>query len=135
MKLKFDPNLEYQQKAISAVVNVFDGQTIEGSDLGFEIGSAKKGELDLMDLGVGNRLEISDEKILENIKKIQKRKSSNIKREDRAGKLQGRNFSVEMEQEPGKPMYTCVPSTNYTKNTGLKSLLSLCLLLPFGKGF
>jgi len=102
MKLKFDPNLEYQQKAISAVVNVFDGQTIEGSDLGFEIGSAKKGELDLMDLGVGNRLEISDEKILENIKKIQKRKSSNIKREDRAGKLQGRNFSVEMETGTGK---------------------------------
>ena len=102
MKLKFDPNLEYQQDAINAVVDVFDGQAIENSDLGFEIDNAKKDELDLTDMGVGNQLEISDEKILENIKKIQKRKSSKIKKEDRVGELQGRNFSVEMETGTGK---------------------------------
>jgi len=102
MKLKFDPNLEFQLEAINAVVDVFNGQAIESSDLGFEIDSAKKGEFDFTDMGVGNLLEISNEKILENIKKIQKRKSSNIKREDRVGELQGRNFSVEMETGTGK---------------------------------
>lgn len=102
MRLKFDPNLEYQQEAINAVVDVFDGQAIEGSDLGFEISSVKKDEFGFTDMGVGNRLDIPDEKILENIKKIQKRKTNNIKKEDRIGELLGRNFSVEMETGTGK---------------------------------
>lgn len=32
MKLTFEPNLEYQQEAIRAVVGLFEGQTLEDSD-------------------------------------------------------------------------------------------------------
>lgn len=102
MKLKFDPNLEYQLEAINAVVDVFDGQSIKGSDLGFEIDNVSSGELDLAEVGMGNRLEISDEKILENVRKVQQRESSSIQAKDRVNKLQGYNFSVEMETGTGK---------------------------------
>lgn len=33
MKLTFEPNLSYQQEAIQAVVNLFEGQTLEDSDV------------------------------------------------------------------------------------------------------
>ena len=32
MKLKFDPNQQYQLDAVDAVVGVFDGQPLSGSD-------------------------------------------------------------------------------------------------------
>ncbi len=33
MKLKFDPNQQYQLNAVNAVVSVFDGQPLTGSGL------------------------------------------------------------------------------------------------------
>ena len=35
MKLKFDPNQQYQLDAVNAVVGIFDGQPLSGSD--FEV--------------------------------------------------------------------------------------------------
>ncbi|MEX2410141.1 MAG: DEAD/DEAH box helicase family protein, partial [Candidatus Paceibacterota bacterium] len=72
MKLKFDSNLEYQQDAIKSVVDLFDGQFINSSDIGFEINNEKSKDFGFSDLGVGNSLEISDEKLLENLQEIQK---------------------------------------------------------------
>ena len=126
MKLKFDPNLEYQLEAIKAVVDVFDGQSIQGSELGFEIDNVNRGEFGFTDMGVGNQLEITDEAIFKNIRKMQKRNKIADKAElkddvllkENGGKLltgsgkgialetkslkYGRNFSVEMETGTGK---------------------------------
>lgn len=52
MKLKFDPKLDYQQQAIHAVVNVFDGQPIVQSS--FEINTTAGSNLALSELGIGN---------------------------------------------------------------------------------
>ncbi|MEL7672015.1 DEAD/DEAH box helicase family protein [Methanobacterium sp.] len=68
MKLKFNPNLEYQDDAISAVVNLFEGQNSIQSF--FTVPGAQVSLLD-SGQGIGNRLEISEEDILENLKKIQ----------------------------------------------------------------
>nr|WP_243687936.1 hypothetical protein [Methanobacterium formicicum] len=66
MKLKFDPNLEYQDEAISAIVDLFEGQNSMQSYFtvpGVQVGLYDAGQ------GIGNRLEISNDDILENLKK------------------------------------------------------------------
>ena len=65
MKLKFDPSLEYQQQAIDAIVGVFAGQSIVQSH--FEINAATDDGMQLSDLGVGNRITLTDEQLLANV--------------------------------------------------------------------
>lgn len=95
MKLHFDSNQNYQLEAIKAITNIFEGQPLSGGDFEFSVSSA--GAL-LSENGLGNRLTISKEQILENVKSIQQR--NEIK--DKISELQGMNFSVEMETGTGK---------------------------------
>lgn len=97
MKLKFDPNQEYQVKAIQAVVDVFDGQELDTGDLGFSIRPVSGG-LDFGEMGAGNQLTVSSETILENVRHVQERNGVAEKVEE----LQGMHFSVEMETGTGK---------------------------------
>ena len=55
MKLKFDPSLQYQQDAINAVVNVFNGQPFVQTDA-MAFRSLQIGGLFQTELGMGNRL-------------------------------------------------------------------------------
>lgn len=98
MKLKFDPNLEYQDFAISSALDLFKGQTPAQSNFtvlsyGAQVGLFDAGQ------GIGNRLELIDEEILENLKQVQLRnglplsEDLNIKRLD---------FDIEMETGTGK---------------------------------
>ena len=68
MKLTFESNLAYQQKAIQAVVNLFEGQALEYSDYQYNLDEA--GTLDLI-AGIGNKLILSEEQILANLQKVQ----------------------------------------------------------------
>ena len=96
MKLKFDPSLEYQQDAINAVVNVFNGQPyVQTGAMAFQ--SLQIGGLFQSELGMGNQLVLPDEDILKNVHKIQE--ANAIKKVDT---LQGRDFSIEMETGTGK---------------------------------
>ncbi|WP_222597094.1 DEAD/DEAH box helicase family protein [Chitinophaga pinensis] len=95
MKLHFDSNQEYQLDAIKAITDIFEGQPVSGSD--FEFSYSLVGSL-LSENGSGNRLLLSEEQILENVKNIQQR--NQIK--DSVQDLQGMNFSVEMETGTGK---------------------------------
>jgi type III restriction enzyme len=90
MKLHFDSNQEYQLDAIKAITDIFEGQPLSGGDFEFSVSSA--GAL-LSENGLGNRLTLSEEQILENVKFIQQR--NEIK--EKVSELQGMNFSVEME--------------------------------------
>lgn len=96
MRLKFDPTLQYQQDAINAVVDIFDGQPITQSS--FEI-SQTTGALGLVqtELAVGNAIRLDDEKILENVRAVQERNEIEMD-----SQLQGMEFSVEMETGTGK---------------------------------
>ncbi|MFH1288040.1 MAG: DEAD/DEAH box helicase family protein [bacterium] len=94
MKLHFDPNQQYQLDAINSIVNIFEGQPLTQSDFGF---SFQPESCLLNEVGVGNRLSISEEQILKNIQAVQK--TNGIAESE---KLDGLNFSVEMETGTGK---------------------------------
>lgn len=95
MKLKFDPNLEFQIDAINAMVDVFDGQPLSGGDL--EIGFKRQNWIFQTELGVGNNLVLDEEAILRNVQLIQERNGI-----EKTQVLQGMHFSVEMETGTGK---------------------------------
>ena len=57
MKLTFESNLGYQQDAIRAIVDLFEGQTLCDSDYQYNLN--EDGVLDLI-AGVGNRLVLDE---------------------------------------------------------------------------
>ncbi len=96
MKLKFDPSLEFQQDAINAVVNVFDGQAISQSGA-TRFQALQIGGLFQNELGMGNQLTLPADQILANVQKTQE--ANDI---EKVPSLQGHEFSVEMETGTGK---------------------------------
>ena len=99
LKLKFDKNQDYQLKAIDSIVNIFDGQERKKSAF-----SAIKEELDIGTTyeqeGIGNKLDLKDIDILENIHKIQL--ANGLTKSARSEIKSPYNFSVEMETGTGK---------------------------------
>ena len=70
MKLQFDSQQDFQLAAIRAVVDVFEGQPLRQGD--FEISFGIEGaSIALTEKGVGNRLVISEQQILQNIRAVQ----------------------------------------------------------------
>ena len=98
MQLKFDSSLEYQQKAISAVVDLFLGQ--EHSVSRVEINSQYQPNDVLFNepiISVTNNLNIDDETIVENLQSIQKDNGLDV-----SSRLSEKAFSIEMETGTGK---------------------------------
>ncbi|MCR9193089.1 MAG: DEAD/DEAH box helicase family protein [Hyphomonas sp.] len=96
MKLKFDPTLEYQAHAISAVTDIFEGQPFaQTGAAAFQV--LQIGGLFQTELGLANRLALPDETLLENLRVVQERNDIEM-----AEALQGRDFSIEMETGTGK---------------------------------
>ena len=94
MKFHFDPNQRFQLDAINSIVGVFEGQPLNQGDFSFSISSES---YMFQEGGVGNRLEISEEQILKNVLEIQKKNELPV-----LEKLDGMNFSIEMETGTGK---------------------------------
>lgn len=100
MKLHFEPNLDYQHAAIEAVCDLFRGQEICRTE--FTVVSGAKDAQMMMgfaerDLGVGNRLTLLDDEMLENLHEIQLRNGLAA-----SSGLASGNFTVEMETGTGK---------------------------------
>jgi type III restriction enzyme len=102
MKLKFDPNQLFQQDAINAVVDLFDGQpqdsgnlisTLHLSDVSDSIKMLKLDEIG----AIGNNLVLGTQTIFQNLTKVQDRNGLQL-----SNNLDGMNFSVEMETGTGK---------------------------------
>ena len=98
MKLRFEPDLDYQQDAIAAVCDLFQGQEtcrteftvshgLDGQRPGFQEG----------ELGVGNRLRLEPRELLDNLRQVQLRNGLYP-----AEHLQSHDFTVEMETGTGK---------------------------------
>ncbi len=117
MKLKFDPSLQYQQDAINAVVDVFDGQPfVQTGAMAFQ--ALQIGGLFQTELGMGNRLNLPDDEILKNVNVIQE--ANDIAK---IAALEGREFSVEMETGTGKT-YVYLRSIFELKGTSNNSVVN-----------
>ena len=100
MKLHFEPNLEFQLQAIEAVCDLFRGQeicrtefTVTRQALGGQMAMAFAEN----ELGVGNRLTLLDDEILQNLNHIQIRNGL-----PPSSALASGDFTVEMETGTGK---------------------------------
>jgi type III restriction enzyme len=98
MKMKFSDNLGYQREAIDSIVNVFDGQSIAKDNFTVSIHGQNYGMFD-NELGIGNRIDIPKEEILENLNKIQ---ITNSLPATSFVKEKALNLSIEMETGTGK---------------------------------
>lgn len=113
MKLHFEPNLDYQRAAIDAVTELFRGQEICRTEftvtrrpvihgqaaLGLEGIGFVQGELGLAQnvLGIGNRLTLLDDEIINNLHEVQIRNGLRPSETLASG-----DFTVEMETGTGK---------------------------------
>ena len=100
MKLCFEPDLDFQLQAIEAVCDLFRGQEICRTE--FTVAQVTQASLALSgntenDLGVGNRLTLTDDRILRNLNDIQLRNSLPA-----SPNLDSGDFTVEMETGTGK---------------------------------
>ena len=104
MKLKFDPNQQFQADAINAVVDLFDGQPQNAGSFLAKLQQSDVAEgiklLKLDEVGaVGNNLVLDNETVLQNLKTVQNRNGLQVNE-----KLDGDalNFNIEMETGTGK---------------------------------
>ncbi|RVI34226.1 type III restriction-modification system endonuclease [Sinorhizobium meliloti] len=117
MKLKFDPSLQYQQDAVSAVVGAFEGQPfVQTGAMAFQ--SLQIGGLFQTELGLGNLLNIGDEQILANVRAVQE--ANEI---EKVAALDGREFSVEMETGTGKTYVYLRTIFELNKTYGFKKFI------------
>ena len=111
MKLKFDPNQQYQLDAIQAVVDVFAGQRkLNGTSFGGQEILGFDGQQLSLEAAVarGNLLELSNEQLIKNTRAVQER--NKLKKSDATTDkitnenvlVRGMNFSIEMETGTGK---------------------------------
>ena len=92
MELKFESNLDYQTKAITAVTDLFEGQNPMISKF------MVSGQVDLdSSLGIGNKLLISKDDLLNNLNKVQL--NNELAPSDDLDNL---DFNIEMETGTGK---------------------------------
>ena len=98
MKLKFDANLEYQEQAVSSVVNLFKGQTPKKSNFTVAFHDMQV-DMFSSNNGIGNKLELIEEEILENLHEVQLR---NGLPESKALRKGDYDFDIEMETGTGK---------------------------------
>jgi type III restriction enzyme len=100
VKLHFEPNLDYQLQAIEAVCDVFRGQETCRTEFTVTqraIGGQQSLAFAESDLGVGNRLTLLDDELLENLVNIQIRQGL-----PPSSDLVSGDFTIEMETGTGK---------------------------------
>ena len=100
MKLHFEPDLDFQLKAIEAVCNLFRGQEVCRTEFTVTSDSTQSQAVLAFpenELGIGNELTIPDAKVLANLNAIQIQNSVLP-----SGHLISGDFTVEMETGTGK---------------------------------
>lgn len=106
MEFKFDAHQQYQQDAIAAVVDLFEGQPSEFSTLESKLTSTiqdqgAQASLDLInEVGaIGNRLALDHSIIVQNLQLVQDRNGLEVVEPE---EVSGYDFDIEMETGTGK---------------------------------
>jgi type III restriction enzyme len=101
MKLHFEPDLDYQHAAIEAAADLFRGQEICRTEFTVTYQVSDEPALGIAEeyLGIGNRLQLLDDQILENLRAVQLRNGL-----PPSGTVNSKalDFTVEMETGTGK---------------------------------
>lgn len=126
MKLTFEPNLEYQQEAIGAVVGLFEGQTLEGSD--YHYGGQEGKQYSFID-GFGNLLTLTENQILANLQKVQQQNGIAV-----SDSLDEMHFSVEMETGTGKTYVYLRTIYELNSKYGFKKFVIVVPSVPIREG-
>jgi type III restriction enzyme len=106
VKLRFDPNQDYQVAAIDSVADLFEGQPRVEFDLQFSLGSGAA-------VAVGNRLDLDEGTMVANLARVQQRNGlavdgslalveAEVDTASGPETVRFANFSVEMETGTGK---------------------------------
>ncbi len=95
MKIKFNDRLDFQLEAIQSITDIFAG--MENGESNFSVSNNQAGAIKFTDTGIGNKINLIEEEILDNVKKIQLR--NGLKQSTTLGSY---DFSIEMETGTGK---------------------------------
>lgn len=124
MKIKFESNLQYQEDAIHSIVDIFRGQEVCTSNFTViapkELNQAKTIYQD--ELGYGNKLQLTEGQILENIQEIQLRNGLKPSKENEIEK-NNYDFSIEMETGTGKTYVYLRSILEMNKRYGYKKFI------------
>ena len=129
MRLKFDSSLAFQTDAINAIVQVFEGQPLSESTFSMSVSTADVIGMELSELGFGNRMILDDNRLLENIQRIQEANSI-----PKLPELQGRHFSIEMETGTGKTYVYLRTVFELNKIYGFKKFIIVVPSVPIREG-
>ncbi len=130
MKMQFEDNLDYQADAVRAVIDLFRGQPKIHSQFSIISGksSASLGEIQ-NDLGIGNRLLLSDDEILKNLQSVQKQNGLPEDSNFKEGK-----FTIEMETGTGKTYVYLRTIFELHKNFGFSKFIIIVPSIAIKEG-
>ncbi len=122
MKFQFESHQSHQDAAVNAIVDVFDGQPIK--DGRFTIVGQQLVWVNLLDIGISNKIDIDDEDILANVHRIQDRngiaRSKSLKDDIYTGI---NNFTIEMETGTGKTYAYTKTALELSQRYGFKKFI------------
>ena len=133
MKIKYDSQQPFQLQAIRAITDVFEGQPhdTEGFSTTLQAQTVRGAQAGLFsEIGaVGNNLLLDEEAILENVRIIQNENGI-----DPSAKLDGMNFSVEMETGTGKTYVYLRTALELSKRYGFNKFIIIVPSIAIKEG-
>jgi type III restriction enzyme len=135
MKIKFESGLPYQQEAINAIVDIFQGQEVCTSN--FTVFSpeylAKQKTLDFNQIGYANKLQLTEAQILENTQKIQLRNGLKPSLPNEVD-IKHLDFSIEMETGTGKTYVYLRTIMEMNRQYGFTKFIIVVPSIPIKEG-
>lgn len=119
-KIVFNPNLAYQKEAVDSAIRLYNGQEKSSSSFTISKGAKFMGQEDdtAIMLGEGNRLTISENKILDNLRTIQMERGLNV-----SENMSFPDFTIEMETGTGKTYVYLKTILNLYKEYNFKKFI------------
>jgi type III restriction enzyme len=135
MKIKFEGELDYQQDAINAIVDIFKGQEICNSN--FTVYSpaflAQQKNLEFNQIGYSNKLAITEPQIVENVQNIQLRNGLKPSLANEIDKNH-LDFSIEMETGTGKTYVYLRTMMEMNRKYGFTKFIIVVPSIPIKEG-
>lgn len=126
MKLRYDPSLPYQQDAIQAVTDLFQGMPLANASLSIAMTASA---LPLTETGTANAVTLDDEMLADNLHTVQERNGI-----PKTTVLGGARFAIEMETGTGKTYVYLRTIFELHKLYGLKKFVIVVPSIPIREG-